>query len=114
MNSSQECEFFDAILNFDIPIIPDGKQFWMVRTKKGYFYNEFLSKKFVALAWNIIGEDTDFSPSARDSLKDEILIAYPKINRPSTVIFLLHLNIKLFSLRRKKRKLLLIKKNWNY
>lgn len=86
MNSSQECEFFDAILNFDIPIIPDGKQFWMVRTKKGYFYNEFLSKKFVALAWNIIGEDTDFSPSARDSLKDEILIAYPKINRPSTVI----------------------------
>ena len=58
----------------------------MIRTQKGYFYEEFLSKKFVALAWNIIDQHSDFSDSSRERLKDSILIEFPEINRPSTVI----------------------------
>lgn len=54
--------------------------------QKGYFYNEFLSKRFVALAWNNISQETDFSESNKDSLKDDILMTFKEIHRPSTVI----------------------------
>lgn len=56
------------------------------KNKKGYFYNEFISKRFVALAWNNITQNTDFSESSRDSLKDDILMEFNEIQRPSTVI----------------------------
>lgn len=44
----------DALLDFSIEVIPETTRFWMIRTKKGYFYNEFVSEKYVALGWNEI------------------------------------------------------------
>lgn len=58
----------------------------MIRTQKGYFYDEFLSKHFVALAWNSIDKETDFSEQSSERLKDDIVIRFSDINRPSTVI----------------------------
>ena len=52
--------FLNAIYDFQIPEIPSDTRFWMIRTKKGYFYQEFLEKKFVALAWNTITQSTNF------------------------------------------------------
>ena len=86
MDLTKEYELLDKLLNFDIPIIPDETRFWMIRTQKGYFYDEFLAKKFVALAWNNITEKTDFSEQSREQLSDDIMIKYPEIQRPSTVI----------------------------
>ena len=83
---TNELEILDAILNFDIKDIPENTRFWMVRTQKGYFYNEFIAKKYVALAWNNIDINTDFSEARREALKEDIMIKYPEINRPSTVI----------------------------
>lgn len=40
--------------NRAITVVPDETRFWMIRTKKGYFYNEFIKEGFVALGWNII------------------------------------------------------------
>lgn len=82
----KEVKLLDALNTFSIPVIPSNTRFWMIRTQKGYFYEEFLSKKFVALAWNIIDQHSDFSDSSRERLKDSILIEFPEINRPSTVI----------------------------
>ena len=65
-------------------MIDENVHFWMVRTKKGYFYNEFISNEFVALAWNIITAQTNFAAS--DALKDQILLKYEDIKRPTTVI----------------------------
>ena len=86
MDPIQEIEVLDTILNYKVPIIPENTRFWMIRTQKGYFYNEFVSKKFVALAWNAFDQSTNYSEAARDSLKDDVLMTYPKIRRPSTVI----------------------------
>lgn len=86
MNILKEKEILDGLLNFSIPIIPDKTRFWMVRTQKGYFYTEFLSKRFVAIAWNSIDKTTDFSEQSRESLQDSIMIRYPEIHRSSTVI----------------------------
>ena len=95
MTYTDQLALLDAIENFSVPIIQQNalkeihyknSLFWMIRTKKGYFYNEFLSKRFVALAWNNISQETDFSESNKDSLKDDILMTFKEIHRPSTVI----------------------------
>ena len=38
------------------------------------------------MAWNNISQETDFSESNKDSLKDDILMTFKEIHRPSTVI----------------------------
>ena len=49
-----ENKILNAILNFEIKEIDSETRFWMIRTKKGYFYDEFIANRFVAVAWNII------------------------------------------------------------
>lgn len=86
MTKDEELSFLNAILDFQVPVIPETTRFWMVRTQRGYFYNEFVTRRFVALAWNNIDSRTDFSESSRESLKDDILMEYEEISRPSMVI----------------------------
>lgn len=86
MTLQDEKTLLDEILHFDIPIIPANTRFWMIRTQKGYFYDEFLSKRFVGLAWNNIDKTTDLSEKAKERLSDDIVLKYPSIKRPSTVI----------------------------
>ena len=50
MTHTEELALLKSIEEFKVPIIPPNTHFWMIRTKKGYFYQEFLSKRFVALA----------------------------------------------------------------
>ena len=45
----QEQSFLDSILNYEIKIIDKETRFWMIRTKKGYFYNEFISNSFIGI-----------------------------------------------------------------
>lgn len=80
----QEQAFLESILNFNLRTIDNNVRFWMIRTKKGYFYNEFIANGFVALAWNIVTAGTNFSAS--EALKDQILLNYEDIKRPTTVI----------------------------
>lgn len=86
MNLTDESQILDALLHFTLSVIPENTRFWMIRTQKGYFYNEFLAKSFVALAWNNIDRTTDFSDESREQLKDDIMLNFSEINRPSTVI----------------------------
>lgn len=86
MDKQLESQILHELLNFKVPIIPEQTRFWMIRTQKGYFYDEFLAKKFVALAWNNIDVTTNLSESSKETLKDDIMLKFPEINRPSTVI----------------------------
>lgn len=86
MNEQEQLNIINSILDFTVPIIPESTRFWMIRTQKGYFYNEFISRRFVALGFNIIDHSTNFSESNKDSLKDAILLEHKEIQRPSTVI----------------------------
>lgn len=82
----KELEILEELINFNIPIIPETTQFWMIRTQQGYFYDEFIARRFVAIAWNNIDECTDLSGENVERLKDEIMVEFPKIRRPSVVI----------------------------
>lgn len=89
MNTKDEkalSNLYDQILNFKLTEIPSDIRFWMIRTKKGYFYEEFIQEKFVALAWNTITAHTNFSESEHRLLSDRIAYEYPEIKRPSLVI----------------------------
>lgn len=79
-------ELLDSFLNFKPVTVDESTRFWMIRTKKGYFYHEFITKNFVALAWNIISSETDFSSSSQELLNDSILLHYQEIKRPTLVV----------------------------
>lgn len=59
-----------------ITVVPSETRFWMIRTKKGYFYDEFVKEGFVALGWNIINNTTDFSEQSIDTLKTRLTYQY--------------------------------------
>lgn len=64
------------IESFAIRNIDKNIRFWMVRTKKGYFYDEFINNRFIALGWNIITESTDLSEHGIELLKALITVEY--------------------------------------
>ncbi len=66
----------EYINSFKIRVIKDEVRFWMVRTKKGYFYDEFISNRFIALGWNVITKSTDMGAQSLDALKKEISNVY--------------------------------------
>lgn len=72
----QNIDFLQQSLGYSIREIPEGVKFWMVRTKMGYFYDEFVRNGFVALGWNIIKKDTDLRESALDGVKEQIWAIY--------------------------------------
>lgn len=86
MEQNNELIILNEILNFQVKEIPENTRFWMIRTKKGYFYDEFVGRGYVALAWNEITKDTDFSDQSNGILSDTIMLNYPEIKRPTTVI----------------------------
>lgn len=67
-----EANFINAALEYKIRSIDADKKFWMIRTKKGFFFQEFIAGKFVALGWNTITQETDFGKSQEENLKDSI------------------------------------------
>lgn len=77
---------YDEILNFQLLRIPSETRFWMIRTKKGYFYHEFIANNYVALAWNTLTEQTSFSAATADALGQTIMSDYHEIKRPTLVI----------------------------
>ena len=77
--------FFDVLdvaSDTAITTIPDETRFWMIRTKKGYFYNEFIKNSFVALGWNIVNSSSDLSEQSLAELKDYLTYHYGE-SRPT-------------------------------
>ena len=60
MNYVPLIEMGEYLNNVVIPDIPIETNFWLIRTKSGYFYDEFVNEKFVALGWNHITKSTSF------------------------------------------------------
>lgn len=46
----------DNIAYDKIQIIDKNVNFWMIRTKKGVFYQEYITKQFIAIGWNILNK----------------------------------------------------------
>lgn len=62
----------ELIKNINIEKVDEKIKFWMIRTKKGFFYDEFILDEFVALGWNIVLED-DLKLYKKNKTEKEIL-----------------------------------------
>lgn len=45
-------EYFENL--FDTPNIDGNTNFWMIRTKQGFFFDEFLKEQYIGIGWNAI------------------------------------------------------------
>lgn len=73
---------------FNIPSIDENTNFWMVRTKRGFFFDEFITKGFIAIGWNSITKSmvsTSLSKAQSDRLKEDIKEDYGE-NKPGTAL----------------------------
>ncbi|MBQ8508130.1 MAG: hypothetical protein IJ466_11960, partial [Clostridia bacterium] len=71
-----------------LPAIGDKTRFWMIRTKNGFFFDEFISKGFIAIGWNLIKSSTINTPLSKeqvDLLKQDIKDEYDE-KLPGTAI----------------------------
>lgn len=62
---------------FRLPIISDDVRFWMIRSKNGIFYPDFILNDYVAVGWNCINKDTDFQ---NDNLKNKVVEEHPFVS----------------------------------
>lgn len=49
-------DFNELVQYLDIKLIDNSTKFWMIRTKEGFFYDEFIDNSFIALGWNVVLE----------------------------------------------------------
>lgn len=79
-----ETDHTDSLIK--IPEIKSDCHFWMIRTNDGVFFNEFISKQFIAIGWNLIKQDMfPLSKTRKELLEDEIKDKY-KTNIPGMAI----------------------------
>lgn len=71
----------------NIPQISNEQNFWMLRTKSGTFYNEFITDSFIAIGWNLITQKrvTNLTRKANEELKKSVDKVYRE-KRPQMAI----------------------------
>lgn len=72
----------------NIRLVKDDVKFWMVRTKQGYFFEEFIRNGYIAIGWNNINESrlrSTISKQQEQYLKEELRRIYDE-NRPGTAL----------------------------
>ncbi|MCD7946194.1 MAG: hypothetical protein LUF81_06285 [Clostridiales bacterium] len=73
---------------FSIPRIDADTNFWMVRTKRGFFFNDFISKEYIAIGWNLISKsmiNDHLTRSQENRLKASIKETYGE-SKPGTAL----------------------------
>jgi restriction system protein len=64
-----------------IPVINENKNYWLVRTQGGKYYEEFKSGNFIAIGWNKITLEDLLNLEHHDLVR-KIIKEYPKRVRP--------------------------------
>lgn len=73
---------------FSVSSIAENTNFWMVRAKRGFFFDEFLSNEFIAIGWNSVTQamiNPVMSKSQSDGIKEELKEVYGE-SRPGTAL----------------------------
>ena len=70
----------------DVPSIKNDTNFWMVRAKRGFFFDEFIRNEFIAIGWNSVTKamiSQNLTRSQSDRLKASIKATYDE-SKPGT------------------------------
>lgn len=74
-----------AIDMFAIPIIPEDKSYWLVRTNGGRYYNEYKYENYIGINWNGITA-TDLKSLSHLELSNKIKVQYPEKRTPGRAV----------------------------
>src|SRR5690348_14867644 len=66
---------------YSIPVIPESKSYWLVRTQGGRYYSEYRTEGCIAINWDEISV-ADIVNLNRDELENKIKTSYPDKKRP--------------------------------
>jgi restriction system protein len=64
-----------------VPIISESKNYWLVRTQGGRYYNEYRKKGCIAINWDEITLE-DIQNLSREELEEKISTCYPDKKKP--------------------------------
>lgn len=70
--------------NGEIPVIKENIKFWMIRSKRGYFYDEFKDNDYVAIGWNCIDSMFDFDDNKE--IKKYVEESHPFVKQATRAI----------------------------
>ena len=62
----------DICREVGIPIIPDERKYWLVRTKSGIYFNDFYLNNYIAIGWDEISDISLMTEQKRELLVDKI------------------------------------------
>ena len=65
-----------------IDVFSEERQYWLIRTQGGEYYNDFRNENFVGIEWDEISDLKMINKRDEEALKSEVLHYYPKTNKP--------------------------------
>ena len=68
----------DVCKELGIPIVSEGRKYWMVRTKSGVYFNDFYLNDYIAIGWDEIDDISLMTEEKRESLVETIKLQYHK------------------------------------
>lgn len=80
------------IEKYGLPVveIDANRNYWLVRTKAGEYFNEFYSGNYVAIGWNELNDFQKFrNKKKEDEIEKEIVKAYPR-DQPGRIYGQIH------------------------
>lgn len=70
---------------FDIQVLPNSPNYWLIRTESGSFYDIFKNENYVSIGFDKIDID-DINNIKDKELKEKISILYPDYKKPGLVL----------------------------
>lgn len=79
--------FDDLINSIKVENVSKNTRFWLIRSKKGFFYEEFVKDNFIALGWNMIDQKylSKLTNIKEEELKKEIKEKYD-VSQPGRIL----------------------------
>lgn len=76
----------ELLENLGISIFPKDRNYWFVRTQGGKYYNTFDKEGFIGIEWDEISDLELINKMDEDTLKEEVVHYYPKVDRPGYIV----------------------------
>ncbi|MED4392543.1 hypothetical protein P4699_20465 [Priestia aryabhattai] len=86
-NTTGQMDLQSLIKEYNIPIvqIDENRNYWLVRTQSGEFYDEFYFDNFIAIGWDEFNNIQRFSDIEKSILVKEIEKQYPDNKQPGLI-----------------------------
>lgn len=88
MENVKNTNVTDFINQYNLPVvkIDENRNYWLVRTKAGEYFEEFFTDDFIAIGWNEFSGFDDLKNKPDEVLKMQIKEKYPNNEQPGRIL----------------------------